>query len=64
MENNNIYYIVFSGSDETKYDGTIIAKKFCGIPDETKLAYCKVFGFRILSEEEFNNINVNKKVIL
>ena len=58
------YYIVFSTYEEGKFASTVIAKRYTEMPDERKKEFCDVFGFKIITEEEFNNIKAYKKVIL
>lgn len=64
MLNSLTYFIMFSGDYKDSYGGTIVAKKYHGIPSKQKEELCNIFGFRILSEEEFENIKAYKKIIL
>lgn len=57
------YYIVFSTYEEG-FASTVIAKRYTEMPDERKKEFCDVFGFKIITEEEFNNIRAYQKIIL
>ena len=48
-----MYYIVFSSMCNTNYLSGILAKRYYGFPTEEQKKFCKIFGFRILTEEEF-----------
>lgn len=60
-----MYYIIFSAYQKDKFSPGIIAKRYYEEkPTEKQRQFCDVFGFTILTEEEFNSIKTNRLIIL